>query len=166
MINTSFGSFQVFTVGGLRVCVPRHLLHHMLDTPQTYNCISFHTVLYCTYPFAQCKEILTPLPSPDGTLKCVYKMLPRPSLSFTIPSLHDQTKLDCRVYHPEILQVTTQQRHTPPWGRHVAIVAHPYAPLGGCYDDPIVDLVGGTLLQLGFLVATFNFRLVPLPTST
>ncbi|KAF4479172.1 hypothetical protein CGGC5_v011766 [Colletotrichum fructicola Nara gc5] len=37
-------------------------------------------------------------------------------------------------------------------------MAHPYAPLGGCYDDPIVDIVAGTLLRHGFLVGTFNFR--------
>jgi hypothetical protein len=85
-------------------------------------------------------------------------MLPKPSLSFTIPSIHDHTKLDCRIYHPESLN--TPHPHAPPWGRHVAIVAHPYAPLGGSYDDPIVDLVAGTLLQVGFMVATFNFRFV------
>ncbi|KAH8655217.1 Alpha/Beta hydrolase protein [Xylariales sp. PMI_506] len=83
-------------------------------------------------------------------------MLPRPSLSFAIPSLHDHTHLDCRIYHPDSLNAYSNK--APRWGRHVAIVAHPYAPLGGSYDDPIVDLVGGTLLQLGFMVATFNFR--------
>ncbi|KAM0813939.1 hypothetical protein AB5N19_13941 [Seiridium cardinale] len=83
-------------------------------------------------------------------------MLPKPSLCFTIPSIHDHTKLECRVFHPASLN--SPSAAAPPWGRHVAVVAHPYAPLGGCYDDPIVDLVAGTLLQLGFMVATFNFR--------
>ncbi|KAI1309928.1 Alpha/Beta hydrolase protein [Xylaria venustula] len=73
-------------------------------------------------------------------------MLPFPSLTFTIPSIYDGIELDCRVYHP------------PSWSGHAAVVAHPYAPLGGCFDDPIVDITAGTLLQLGFLVATFNFR--------
>ncbi|KAF7541151.1 hypothetical protein G7054_g873 [Neopestalotiopsis clavispora] len=83
-------------------------------------------------------------------------MLPKPSLSFTIPSIHDHTKLDCRVFHPAGLKRKSGTESS--WRRHVAVVAHPYAPLGGCYDDPIVDLVGGTLLGLGFMVATFNFR--------
>jgi alpha/beta superfamily hydrolase len=37
-------------------------------------------------------------------------------------------------------------------------VAHPYAPLGGCFDDPVVDEVGGELLNAGFFLVTFNFR--------
>ncbi|ORY70310.1 Alpha/Beta hydrolase protein [Pseudomassariella vexata] len=82
-------------------------------------------------------------------------MLPKPSLCFTLPSIHDSTKLDCRVYHPDCL---TPQSTAPQWGRHVAIVAHPYAPFGGSHDDHIVDLIGATLLQLGYMVATFNFR--------
>ncbi|KAF3069790.1 hypothetical protein GL218_07971 [Daldinia childiae] len=84
-------------------------------------------------------------------------MLPRPNLSFTLPSIHDNTKLDCRIYHP----IRSNQSLTlsdPSWPRHAAVVAHPYAPLGGSYDDPIVLLVTSTLLHLGFVVATFNFR--------
>ncbi|KAI0170143.1 hypothetical protein BJ166DRAFT_187866 [Pestalotiopsis sp. NC0098] len=84
-------------------------------------------------------------------------MLPKPSLSFTIPSTHDHTKLDCRVYHPAGLTKPSATASSS-WRRNIVVVAHPYAPLGGCYDDPIVDLVGGTLLHLGFMVATFNFR--------
>jgi hypothetical protein len=80
---------------------------------------------------------------------------PKPSLTFTVPSLHDGLPLDCRVYHPRALAASPD---APPWQKHAAIVDHPYAPLGGCYDDPIVDLVASTLLRLGFLVATFNFR--------
>ncbi|KAI8958053.1 Alpha/Beta hydrolase protein [Daldinia sp. FL1419] len=86
-------------------------------------------------------------------------MLPRPDLSFTLPSIHDNTKLDCRIYHP----IRSNQNQTlapsdPSWPRHAAVVAHPYAPLGGSYDDPIVHLVASILLHLGFVVATFNFR--------
>lgn len=87
-----------------------------------------------------------------------HTMLPKPTLRFTLPSLHDGLPLDCRVYHPSSLSASL---HAPCWQRHAAIVAHPYAPLGGCYDDPIVDIVAGTLLRLGFLVATFNFRFGP-----
>ena len=86
-------------------------------------------------------------------------MLPIPALSFTLPSLHDDTRLDCRIYHPECLTdpsiLDTEIRS---WRKQAAVVAHPYAPLGGCYDDAVVDVVAGTLLQVGYVVATFNFR--------
>ncbi|KAI1204129.1 Alpha/Beta hydrolase protein [Annulohypoxylon truncatum] len=84
-------------------------------------------------------------------------MLPRPSLSFTLPSLHDNTKLDCRIYHPACLNGPLGPSDTS-WRQHAAVVAHPYAPLGGSYEDPVVHLVANTLLNLGFVVATFNFR--------
>ncbi len=82
-------------------------------------------------------------------------MLPPPTLSFTIPSLHDGTTLDCRVFHAASLSPSPR---APPWRRHAAVVAHPYGPMGGSYDDPIVAVVAATLLRLGFLVVTFNFR--------
>lgn len=82
-------------------------------------------------------------------------MLPEPALTFTLPSLHDGLILDCRVYHP--LSLAANPR-APPWNRHAAVMAHPYAPMGGCYDDPIVEVVAGQLLRKGFLVGTFNFR--------
>ncbi|KAE8414105.1 Alpha/Beta hydrolase protein [Aspergillus pseudocaelatus] len=77
--------------------------------------------------------------------------LPSPTYSFTIPSLHDETQLDCRLYlpHNSSLQLETIRG---------AIIAHPYAPLGGCYDDPVVNFVGGELLKSGYFVGTFNFR--------
>ncbi|KAI0169431.1 Alpha/Beta hydrolase protein [Hypoxylon sp. FL1284] len=81
-------------------------------------------------------------------------MLPRPNLSFTLPSIHDGTKLDCRVYHPPCLAGSVPS----PWQRNAAVVAHPYAPLGGCYDDPVVAVIASTLLRVGYVVATFNFR--------
>jgi hypothetical protein len=86
------------------------------------------------------------------------EMLPEPALSFTLPSLHDGTKLDCRVYHPASLAATNLG--APPWQRHAAVVAHPYAPMGGCYDDPILESVAAQLLKTGYLVGTFNFRYV------
>ncbi|KAF6812732.1 putative acid phosphatase [Colletotrichum plurivorum] len=84
-------------------------------------------------------------------------MLPEPTLSFTLPSLHDDTVMDCRVYHCQALSPSATS--PPQWKRHAAIMAHPYAPLGGCYDDPIVNIVASTLLRQGFLVGTFNFRI-------
>ena len=77
--------------------------------------------------------------------------LPEPALTFTLPSTHDGTILDCRVYHPLSLATTWRPRHA-------AVVAHPYAPLGGSYDDPIVADVSSQLLRRGFIVGTFNFR--------
>lgn len=84
-------------------------------------------------------------------------MLPPPTLTFTIPSVYDDLVLHCRVYHPTDLAPTTVSGITE-WRKKAAIVAHPYAPLGGCYDDPVVDLVASTILKLGFVVGTFNFR--------
>ncbi|KAK8064529.1 hypothetical protein PG994_007167 [Apiospora phragmitis] len=95
-------------------------------------------------------------------------MFVKPALSFTIPSIHDGHKLDCRIFHPPSHLTPPQSQSqsespeddtiAPPWGRHIAIVAHPYAPLGGSYDDPIVDVISSILVQAGFVVATFNFR--------
>ncbi|KAJ6140572.1 hypothetical protein N7470_010368 [Penicillium chermesinum] len=82
--------------------------------------------------------------------------LPRPSFSFWIPSVHDGTKLECRLYIPGGLQ----DKPTPATRIRGAIVAHPYAPLGGCYNDPVVNFIGRELYEEGFVVGTFNFRYV------
>jgi alpha/beta superfamily hydrolase len=37
-------------------------------------------------------------------------------------------------------------------------VAHPYATLGGCYDDPVVNFTGSEILKQGLILVTFNFR--------
>ncbi|KAK3949610.1 Alpha/Beta hydrolase protein [Pseudoneurospora amorphoporcata] len=91
----------------------------------------------------------------DQPSRLARSLLPDPTLSFTLPSLHDGIAIDCRVYHPQSLDPSPS---SPPWRKHAAVFAHPYAPLGGCYDDPVVDIAAGTLLKLGFLVGTFNFR--------
>ncbi|XWW99815.1 hypothetical protein V2A60_007827 [Cordyceps javanica] len=82
-------------------------------------------------------------------------MLPEPALTFTIPSVHDGLPLDCRIYHPASLRTSSP---APPWQRRAAVLAHPYAPLGGSFDDPVVDIVGSRMLKEGFLLGTFNFR--------
>ncbi|KKA26790.1 hypothetical protein TD95_003162 [Thielaviopsis punctulata] len=82
-------------------------------------------------------------------------MLPEPTLSFTLQSLHDNTSLDCRIYHPVSLEPSS---NVPAWCRHSAIFAHPYAPLGGSYNDHIVQAATEVLLSQGYLVGTFNFR--------
>jgi alpha/beta superfamily hydrolase len=76
-----------------------------------------------------------------------------PLYSFTIPSLEDDIKLDCRIYEPKN---TARIAHAG--DVKGAVVAHPYAPLGGSYDDPVVSAVTETLVEQGTYVATFNFR--------
>lgn len=78
-----------------------------------------------------------------------------PDYSFSLPSFRDHTSLDCRIYHPQSLTRDGQASHSSYKG---AIFAHPYAPLGGNYDDPVVLSSTETLLSQGFVVATFNFR--------
>ncbi|RAL05971.1 uncharacterized protein BO80DRAFT_344989 [Aspergillus ibericus CBS 121593] len=77
---------------------------------------------------------------------------PTPTYTFSIPSIHDRLRLDCRIYLPSQQQQQEQQL------LRGAIIAHPYAPLGGCFDDPVVGFVGGELLKAGLVVGTFNFR--------
>lgn len=81
--------------------------------------------------------------------------LPSASFSFFLPSVYDGTKLKCRVYLPSVLQ---NIESATTWPNRGAVVAHPYATLGGCYDDPVVSFIGSELLQAGCVVGTFNFR--------
>lgn len=78
-----------------------------------------------------------------------------PSFSFTIPSIHDGSELECRIYISSRLQEPQPTLPSPVRG---AIVAHPYAPLGGCYDDPVVKFISDEIYQQGYAVGTFNFR--------
>ena len=82
-------------------------------------------------------------------------MLPEPTVAFTIPSIHDDAELECRIYHPTDTGAAASGQ---PWHKRGAIVAHPYAVLGGCFDDPVVDLVSSQILKAGYVVGTFNFR--------
>ncbi|CAK1354463.1 unnamed protein product [Cercospora beticola] len=75
--------------------------------------------------------------------------------SFTIPSAHDDTNLECRIYHPRNLQDLLISNDSKP---RIAIVAHPYAPLGGTYDDPVVLSLAECLLRESYITVTFNFR--------
>ena len=84
-------------------------------------------------------------------------MLPRPAESFQIPSLHDSLPLECRICYP-----SRQFRGSC---LKAAIIAHPYAPLGGSYDDPVVGVIGRTLLSYGYIVFTFNFRYLNFPVT-
>jgi hypothetical protein len=80
-----------------------------------------------------------------------------PAFSFRLPSVHDNCQLECRLYLPRQLQ-NIESSTVGSTAIHGAIVAHPYAPLGGCFDDPVVGFIGGELLQAGYIVGTFNFR--------
>lgn len=82
--------------------------------------------------------------------------LPSPTHSFTIPSIYDGIQLSCRIYLPQ--QLVSDSANASQWRVRGAVVAHPYASLGGCYDDPVVSFIGGELLDAGYVVGTFNFR--------
>lgn len=119
--------------------------------------------------------------------------MPRPTLSFLIPSLKDEEKLECRVYIPKrLLGLGTPPTPQTPQSRNssfvpdatrvgtrdtvlsslsithgidsdisrkkAAIIAHPYAPLGGSFDDGVVQEATKILLDHGYIVGTFNFR--------
>ncbi|KAG8630873.1 hypothetical protein KVT40_000013 [Elsinoe batatas] len=106
---------------------------------------------------------------------------PRALINFTIPSIHDDVALTCRIYHPPrssshsssnpsptpstSASTLPSSASPPPYPSRsrtspikAAVVAHPYGPLGGSYDDPIVLACAETLLGQGYIVATFNFR--------
>ncbi|KAI4153497.1 MAG: hypothetical protein LQ340_002285 [Diploschistes diacapsis] len=80
-------------------------------------------------------------------------MLPKPTSSFTLPSVHDDTQLECRIYHPP--RDTRAERKIP---RKGAVIAHAYAPLGGCIDDPVIHFIGEAFLKQGYVLGLFNFR--------
>lgn len=87
--------------------------------------------------------------------------LPPPRSTYTIPSLHDDLELDCRIYYPR-----RSEKNAAALGRTFAIMAHPYAPLGGSFDDPVLALAGSVLLKQGVVLGTFNFRYVNLPSPS
>ena len=138
-----------------------------------------------------------------------HPKIPSARHAFTIPSLHDNLPLQCRIYHPATpdytikstaildadFQAETCIERTPnprsipaataqdattstpstrstttsttnghaAGGQRVlkaAIVAHPYAPLGGSYDDSVVLSLVTKLVSMGYVVGTFNFRYV------
>src|ERR1700753_1754318 len=85
---------------------------------------------------------------------------PQPAVTYSMPSSYDGTPIDGRIYHPLSPTPDTKDEKDlrSELGRKVAVVAHPYAPLGGSWDDPVVMTVVKALLGKGFVVGTFNFR--------
>lgn len=76
-----------------------------------------------------------------------------PTFTLTIPSIRDDLNLHCRIYSPG-----SKTLHDPRWKVRGAVIAHPYAPLGGSHDDWIVLSLVAELSRKGFVVGTFNFR--------
>lgn len=83
---------------------------------------------------------------------------PEAHYNFTIPSIHDDTTLDCRIYHPDALLKPDTSGDIAQWKRRGIVMAHPYAPMGGNYDDRVVGIVVEEFLHAGLIVGTFNFR--------
>lgn len=87
---------------------------------------------------------------------------PEPTHEFAIPSLHDSLPLACRIYSPSATVRDPEATGGLATGKdglmRGAVVAHPYAPTGGSYDDRIVMGVVEMLLECGWTVGTFNFR--------
>jgi len=81
-----------------------------------------------------------------------------PVYSFTIPSLHDDTALDCRIYHPTTLYDSINGSDDTRGTLRGGVIGHPYAPLGGSFEDGVVLSVAQCLVKQGFIVGTFNFR--------
>jgi hypothetical protein len=85
-------------------------------------------------------------------------MVLEPTFSFTLPSLHDDLPIDCRIYHPTNLGKQLESTPTNSSGLRGAVIAHPYAPLGGTFDDAVVLALTECLVGEGMVVGTFNFR--------
>lgn len=110
-----------------RACV-HHDIFCYIDSP--YTAFLLHETSAST---SQCAPQSVCLARHESPRKGITSpaMLPSPTVVFTIPSVHDDTVLDCRVYHPLHLNPSTVSRVSAPWEKKAAIIAHPYAPLGG-----------------------------------
>ncbi|KAI5858412.1 Alpha/Beta hydrolase protein [Tricharina praecox] len=70
------------------------------------------------------------------------------TLNLHIPSLHDAIPIETSLTVPTVL----------PSSRRIAIIAHPYGPLGGTCHDPVVQHICAVLVAHGFITSIFNFR--------
>ncbi|KAJ4286261.1 hypothetical protein N0V90_013295 [Kalmusia sp. IMI 367209] len=87
--------------------------------------------------------------------------LPEPRFSCTIPSIYDDTPLNIRIYQPTTLSRPQPSDHSNEkklWRKKGIVMAHPYAPMGGSYDDRVVGIVVEEFLNAGWVVGTFDFR--------
>ena len=81
-----------------------------------------------------------------------------PGYGVHIPSIHDGLTLTCRLHYSSRLGDFANSAWDKQRGYQGAIVAHPYAPLGGSQEDHVVAETTKTLVQAGYIVMTFNFR--------
>ncbi|KAK4508246.1 hypothetical protein PRZ48_001984 [Zasmidium cellare] len=81
-----------------------------------------------------------------------------PGYGVHIPSIHDGLTLTCRLHYSSRLGDFANSAWDQQRGYQGAIVAHPYAPLGGSQEDHVVAETTKTLVQGGYIVMTFNFR--------
>ncbi|KAI5286458.1 hypothetical protein KEM54_006774 [Ascosphaera aggregata] len=79
-------------------------------------------------------------------------------LEFTFPSIYDGAQIQCRIELPANVDAHNISARCTSWKPRASIIAHPYQPLGGSCDDPVVRTVARELLRLGYVVGTFNFR--------
>jgi hypothetical protein len=99
---------------------------------------------------------------------------PEPRFTFTVPSIHDDLPLNGRIYHPECIfrpqskdsgngkdnSEASREEERGRWQKKGIVMAHPYAPMGGSYDDRVVGIVTEEFLKKGWVVGTFNFRYI------
>lgn len=82
----------------------------------------------------------------------------KPTHEFFIHSVHDGTRLSCRIYMLD--SANTPEKPV----LKAAVVAHPYAPLGGNNEDVVVASITAELVLQGYIVLALNFRYARLPT--
>ncbi|KAL8993407.1 MAG: hypothetical protein Q9169_006369 [Polycauliona sp. 2 TL-2023] len=98
--------------------------------------------------------------------------IPKPTYEFSIPSIHDDTALACRIY--TAFDGPLELRRPPATGRALirisqankptkrllkgAVIAHNYPRGGGSYDNSVVLRAVRKLLDEEIIVGTFNFR--------
>lgn len=152
---------------------------HRIDTCCKISSFPFHhslavTVFLTRTTFFQDPEHATAPPlsqTPSSMTHPSPAPRPTPDHTLTIPSLSpSNATLECRIYlpipHPRFRPQSSSpnsQRHPPSprsRRRRGAVVAHPYGPLGGSFDDVVVCEVVRALLEDGdgWVVCTFNFR--------
>ncbi|EWC44469.1 hypothetical protein DRE_06737 [Drechslerella stenobrocha 248] len=80
---------------------------------------------------------------------------PSPVLTLMVPTGSHDLNVEARIYHPA--EFPADYGRDARARRKAAVVAHPYASLGGSWDDPVVLALVGVLTGRGWIVATFNF---------
>ncbi|KAK6538616.1 hypothetical protein TWF694_010194 [Orbilia ellipsospora] len=95
------------------------------------------------------------LSSTSSTTSSSHSHSLSPVLTLIVPTTSHDLNVEARVYHPSEFPSNYGVDRTHP--RKAAVVAHPYASLGGSWDDPVVLSLVSLLIRKGWVVATFNF---------